>query len=80
MARVTCPQCSAKLTCGCQRRTAGDGTKCCQRCIAKYEAGLSGKSRKQSNSTHSEESKKTTNPIVVSVKYEPGIEPLDNGS
>jgi hypothetical protein len=35
-----CPNCGAQLSCGCQRRTASNGTQCCDTCIATYEANL----------------------------------------
>jgi hypothetical protein len=34
---TTCPNCGAQLSCGCQRRTASDGTMCCDQCIQTYE-------------------------------------------
>jgi hypothetical protein len=36
----TCTNCGAVLSCGCQRRTASDGTLCCDQCIQKYEQHL----------------------------------------
>lgn len=35
-----CTNCKAKLTCGCQRRTATDGTACCSNCVVSYNAKL----------------------------------------
>jgi hypothetical protein len=35
-----CPNCSTQLSCGCQKRTASNGTQCCDTCIASYEATL----------------------------------------
>lgn len=35
-----CSNCGAKLACGCQRRTASDGTQCCDGCIKIYEDRL----------------------------------------
>lgn len=32
-----CHNCGAQLTCGCQQRTASDGTPTCQNCLADYE-------------------------------------------
>lgn len=29
----TCPNCGSRITCGCQRRVAKDGTKCCSKCV-----------------------------------------------
>ena len=34
---TTCPNCGASIKCGCQRRTAKNGTKGCQQCIAALE-------------------------------------------
>jgi hypothetical protein len=28
-----CPNCGVKLGCGCQKRTAKDGTACCAKCV-----------------------------------------------
>lgn len=33
----TCPNCGTAITCGCQVRTATDGTKVCTNCMALYE-------------------------------------------
>jgi len=35
-----CPNCNAQLSCGCQKRTASNGTTCCENCIKTYEANL----------------------------------------
>lgn len=35
-----CSNCGAQLSCGCQRRTASNGTPCCELCINEYEAKL----------------------------------------
>jgi len=40
---TTCTYCKRKLSCGCQRRTASDGTQVCSSCIASYEAQLKSK-------------------------------------
>lgn len=37
---MNCTNCGAKLSCGCQKRTASDGRAVCGTCIAAYEAGL----------------------------------------
>jgi hypothetical protein len=34
---MNCPNCGSAITCGCQRRTASDGTVCCANCITTYE-------------------------------------------
>jgi hypothetical protein len=35
-----CANCKAKLSCGCQKRTASNGQQVCSNCLKKYEAGL----------------------------------------
>lgn len=35
---ATCNNCKSKLTCGCQRRTAKDGTSCCNKCVNTYNS------------------------------------------
>lgn len=37
---TTCLNCKARLSCGCQKRKASNGTLVCSNCITKYEAGL----------------------------------------
>jgi hypothetical protein len=37
---MTCSNCNARLSCGCQRKTASDGKACCSNCIAAYENKL----------------------------------------
>ena len=36
----TCPKCSKKLSCGCQRRKASDGKAVCSGCLHQYEKSL----------------------------------------
>ena len=36
----SCPNCGAQITCGCQDRTASDGTRVCSNCAAFYEQQL----------------------------------------
>jgi hypothetical protein len=36
----TCPNCKARITCGCQKRKASDGKQVCSTCLNKYEIGL----------------------------------------
>lgn len=36
----TCKHCGKRLSCGCQRRKASDGTQVCSTCVASYEAKL----------------------------------------
>lgn len=37
---TACPNCKAKLSCGCQTRKASNGTRVCTNCIGKFEAQL----------------------------------------
>jgi hypothetical protein len=38
---TTCPNCGAKITCGCQRRTAIDGkTRACRKCVVSLNVKL----------------------------------------
>lgn len=37
---MNCPNCSALITCGCQKRTASDGKQVCSSCLAAYEQML----------------------------------------
>jgi hypothetical protein len=37
---MNCPNCNAKLSCGCQRRTASDGKQVCSSCSPAYEQKL----------------------------------------
>lgn len=34
---VNCPNCASKITCGCQKRLASNGTYVCSKCINTYE-------------------------------------------
>ena len=36
----TCSNCKAKLSCGCQKRTASNGVGVCSNCLPQYEAQL----------------------------------------
>lgn len=40
---MTCGNCGAKLTCGCQKRKAANGKQCCSNCITtcNQQAGVS---------------------------------------
>lgn len=37
---MTCPNCNATLSCGCQSRRASDGKTVCTGCAASYEAKI----------------------------------------
>jgi transcription elongation factor Elf1 len=37
---MNCPNCNAKLSCGCQKRTASDGKSVCSSCLSNYEQKL----------------------------------------
>jgi hypothetical protein len=43
---LTCPNCGATFSCGCQRRAASDGKQCCSQCIVAYEAKLKASGKK----------------------------------
>jgi len=40
MARATCQNCGATLSCGCQRRTATNGAPACSNCVLTLNATL----------------------------------------
>ena len=35
-----CSNCGAQITCGCQKRTASNGTSVCTHCVTDYEKKL----------------------------------------
>jgi len=35
-----CPNCKARLSCGCQKRTASNGATVCANCLISYEQSL----------------------------------------
>jgi hypothetical protein len=37
---MNCNNCNARLSCGCQKKTASDGKSCCANCLGLYENGL----------------------------------------
>lgn len=37
---MNCNNCNARLSCGCQKKTASDGKSCCANCLAQYENSL----------------------------------------
>jgi len=40
---MNCNNCGARMSCGCQKRTASDGKPCCSNCLAFYEKTLQDK-------------------------------------
>jgi len=48
---MNCSNCNAKMSCGCQKRKASDGTSCCSSCLAFYEKGLQNKKQIVSTAT-----------------------------
>ena len=54
-----CPNCKSKLSCGCQKRVAKDGTSVCSNCLNSYEA----------------KSGNTPKPIVRQGTLNPGTDP-----
>jgi hypothetical protein len=63
-----CTNCKSKLTCGCQKRTASNGTAVCSMCLVHYEAAL------KKNTT---QPKNATAPSIVSVLY---TKPVSNNN
>jgi transcription elongation factor Elf1 len=43
-----CANCGNQLSCGCQRRTASNGTQVCSSCLSAYETSLQQKSSSNS--------------------------------
>jgi len=37
---MNCNNCGARMSCGCQKRRASDGTSCCSTCLSFYEKKL----------------------------------------
>lgn len=37
---MKCENCNTKLSCGCKKRVANDGTSCCTACVAGYNLKL----------------------------------------
>jgi hypothetical protein len=37
---MTCQNCNAQLSCGCQKKTASDGKQVCSSCLQAYEDKL----------------------------------------
>jgi hypothetical protein len=37
MSNTNCSNCGSVISCGCQRRTASDGTPVCSSCVSVYE-------------------------------------------
>jgi hypothetical protein len=58
---MTCSNCGAKLSCGCQKRVASNGASVCTTCQISYEALLG---RQSTPST-------PTSPSNINVKYNP---------
>lgn len=40
---MKCPRCNTQLSCGCQIKSASDGTRVCNSCITNYEQQLKNK-------------------------------------
>ncbi len=57
-----CLNCGAKLSCGCQKRTASDGTSVCTGCLASYESKIAGGKKASAKSVE-----EFTTPKVVGV-------------
>ena len=35
-----CSNCGTRITCGCQKRVAKDGTSCCTKCVGQYNKSI----------------------------------------
>jgi uncharacterized protein YbaR (Trm112 family) len=42
-----CPNCKSVLSCGCQKRTASNGSLVCQNCLSQYEKLLQQKQKSE---------------------------------
>lgn len=40
---MNCPNCKARLSCGCQKKKAKDGTQVCTHCVTTYNNSLKNK-------------------------------------
>lgn len=65
---MKCQNCGATHGCGCQARTANDGTQCCSKCVQTYNMNHPGKGSavigQPSPNNH-----QGTAPIIHSVTY-----------
>ena len=52
MANGSCLNCGAKMSCGCQRRTASDGKAVCASCLNIYEKSLKPVTKVTNSSTN----------------------------
>lgn len=64
---MICPACNSQFSCGCNARTASDGTQHCVSCINSYEASLVVKPLTAPQTSNSQIGGKA--PVVVSVQY-----------
>lgn len=46
-----CPNCGKQLSCGCQRRTASNGTSVCSVCLSAYEVKLQSNTQQKQETT-----------------------------
>lgn len=66
---MRCGNCNTKHGCGCQARTASDGTACCSLCLAAYEMS------KGNNPAKAKAGTPNLNPSNVEVFYKgPGVQ------
>lgn len=49
---MNCTNCGAKLSCGCQKRTASDGKQVCSNCLAKYELTIKSSPKSSTSPTN----------------------------
>ena len=58
-----CTNCGNQMSCGCQRRTASDGSSVCSSCLSAYEAKL------QKNVQQKQISNQELNPVWGKDRY-----------
>ncbi len=68
-----CPNCKARLSCGCQLKVASDKARVCTQCISAYESALARKKVRSVESTRTEVINNVTNttPTNMKVMYNP---------
>ena len=52
MSNKRCLNCGSRITCGCQKRTAVDGTSACRKCVTKLNLELTKANNKKRVSKH----------------------------
>lgn len=66
---MKCQNCGASHGCGCQARTASDGTQCCSACIQQYEMTKKSNQNIVTIGQPSPNNHKGTAPTITSIVY-----------